>query len=515
MRGRALVAVMLVVSLLAMAAMRSLVQRRHEQIIPRAGSGSRLSQMNTFALGLVLGGLRGPLVMFLWTSSENQKTDRNLQDIDTKIELIRMLQPEFDSVHIFQIWNKAYNLSVQMANYQNKYTTILDALDYARSVDRERPDNINILMSMGEVYYQKLGQSNPEKVYYVPRVRQETLPKPAPERVRRGQAGWRRTRHDTMLDERGFLLPSLLEPDQGREGKPYTGAELQFLAGYNTPEKGGFPYGLSPHAIAYNYYRRAGRLQETTGQSHLQMSNSVVSSRSAVALRDWAVEEWQRGRTLEIQAAGKPVPTGTDPWSKELETSGSTLTFADTSDRTRRMIADAIFSYRRGSDVAGHAEQDYRRHIAIEEVAEVGLYGSQVDSAIAMQSLLEADHYFLASTAANAGFQPPVAPPPGETPATLLQKAAAAYQKAIDRYYALTLKYCVEDDVAATVYKQVAGPNFDKTNIQQADPKLYPALLDAVVQLHEREKRINIHGEDVTEYQTYIRRARERLQQIR
>ena len=39
--------------------------------------------MNSFALALLLGGLRGPLVMFLWTSSETQKTERNLEDFDT------------------------------------------------------------------------------------------------------------------------------------------------------------------------------------------------------------------------------------------------------------------------------------------------------------------------------------------------------------------------------------------------------------------------------------------------
>ena len=74
--------------------------------------------------------------MFLWTSSENQKTDRNLQDIDTKIELIRMLQPEFVSVHIFQIWNKAYNLSVQMSNLASKYATKSNGVSFTAAAGR-------------------------------------------------------------------------------------------------------------------------------------------------------------------------------------------------------------------------------------------------------------------------------------------------------------------------------------------------------------------------------------------
>src|SRR5204863_270247 len=140
-----------------------------------AGAGSSLSAMNSFALALLLGGLRGPLVMFLWTSSESQKTERNLEDFDTKVEWIRMLQPEFDTVHIFQIWNKAYNISVQMASLANKYRTIIDAIDYARSVDQERPNNINILYAIGSVFGDKLGDSA-EKAYYTKRVREESLP---------------------------------------------------------------------------------------------------------------------------------------------------------------------------------------------------------------------------------------------------------------------------------------------------------------------------------------------------
>src|SRR5215212_4113491 len=89
-------------------------------------SVSALGSMNSFALALLLGGLRGPLAMVLWATSEAQKADRNLEDFDTKVEWIRLLQPEFDTVHMFQIWNKAYNISVQYAALPNRYLTIID-----------------------------------------------------------------------------------------------------------------------------------------------------------------------------------------------------------------------------------------------------------------------------------------------------------------------------------------------------------------------------------------------------
>ena len=140
-----------------------------------ATEATTLGQVDSFTLGLLLGGLRGPLVMALWTSSENQKSERDLADFDTKIELIRLLQPEFDTVHLFQIWNKAYNISVQMANLPNKYAVILDALDYAAKVDAERPDNINIQAAVAGIFFNKLGESS-EKLYYRQRMRDETLP---------------------------------------------------------------------------------------------------------------------------------------------------------------------------------------------------------------------------------------------------------------------------------------------------------------------------------------------------
>src|SRR6202012_4826803 len=113
---------------------------------------STLGNMDSFALALMLGGLRGPLVMFLWPAIENQKADHNLDDVDTMIEWVRLLQPEFASVHMFQMWNKAYNISAMMTSPANKYAVVLDALEYGANVDRDRPGDINILRSIQDIY---------------------------------------------------------------------------------------------------------------------------------------------------------------------------------------------------------------------------------------------------------------------------------------------------------------------------------------------------------------------------
>src|SRR3954466_7090866 len=152
------IVVLLLVALIATGFTRSLADAKRTAgqslgSMGASGGGSQLSRMNSFALALLLGGLRGPLVMILWTSSEAQKSERNLEDFDTKVEWIRLLQPEFDSVHIFQVWNKAYNISVQMASLANKYATILDAVDYAQRVEAGRPNNINMIYSIAGIYF--------------------------------------------------------------------------------------------------------------------------------------------------------------------------------------------------------------------------------------------------------------------------------------------------------------------------------------------------------------------------
>src|SRR3954454_4297756 len=169
-RGRGRIAAVLIVALLASAWLQQAAYSFRSDAINRGRpkgvpGASRLANLDSYSLALLLGGLRGPLVMFLWTSSEAQKSDRDLESFGTKVEMIRLLQPEFDSVHLFQIWNLAYNVSVQYASNANKYGAILDAIDYGRRADQLSPDNISLISAIGGVYADKLGGST-EKEYY-------------------------------------------------------------------------------------------------------------------------------------------------------------------------------------------------------------------------------------------------------------------------------------------------------------------------------------------------------------
>jgi hypothetical protein len=184
----------------------------------RAGAGagkasSTIGTLDSYTMVLLLGGLRGPLVMYLWASSENQKNERDLEDFDTKVELIRQLQPEFVSVHLFQIWNKGYNISAQAPSLPAKYGIILDALEYGYEVDRGRPNDMNILLALNQMFQHKLGASGQDSVYYRRRIRSDTKYRPADPPL---GVGVLRMRMDPMLGPDGNLLPKLDQPTTPR-----------------------------------------------------------------------------------------------------------------------------------------------------------------------------------------------------------------------------------------------------------------------------------------------------------
>ena len=512
-RGRKSLVILLIISILAVWGMRVIVYAQRQTLeVERRRAATHLAGMDTFALGLILGGLRGPLVMFLWTSIESQKIEKNLENIDTKIELVRMLQPQFMSVHIFQMWNKAYNLSVQVASLANKYSMILSAIEYGLKVDAEQRDNINILVALGETYFQKLG-SSAEKNYYIQRIRQDSLPQPAARRDVRRDITWQRTQHDTLLDEKGFLLPTLIAPRADRPNpKPgstmeYDGSDLQFLRQFNTPEQGGFPYGVSPLALGYNYYKRAAAVQNTTGQRHLYTSDGVVDSRPGIVLRTWAEEELERARRQEVTCYGKPLPE--DRWALEPLTASvpPNTKMPATDEKIRRAVAEALFSYRRASNVAALAARDFEQHAHNEAFAENSYtYVYHIDTAKALAALAAADGaYFNAMAAANGLSTNPASS----------AELTALYQKTLDLYYFALLRNDVDDETAAAVYPRAmqlpAGQVLNKATLVGVDAKFYPAIYEATVAEYRRKNRIRVLDEATSEYSAYLERARQRL----
>lgn len=524
-------------------------------------------QFNSYTLGLLLGGLRGPLVMTLWSSSESQKSERNLEDINTKIELIGLLQPEFDTVHLFQIWNKAYNLSVQMSNLAGKYATILDAIDYANKRRIERPQNINLESQLASVYFDKLGNSA-EKTYYRERVRDESM---AP--MGQVQFTFPTNRRDDFVklalaagaDSRRFsirplsgsedLLVSRLRSDyadrmiaqftgdrvtstriEPRTNKnsasvirtsmdPVLDAQgklLPSLASHETPDQKSdidwrpqdgelaylvrfepYTYGVSPFAFAYNYYKRSVALQEGLKQHHAQLSERVISSRPALSLKHWSEEELERARLAEMAQFGLP-PTPESKAPLPYELPASTLELSQVSDTP--LVKEAIYGYERTASLIATALVEYREHLQRYRGEDATMYGSHMAHSMAIGELASGDALFLQAALAK-----------GEDRKRIAQQAIEHYRRAVDLLSLNILAYYTPEEILRSAMPQGYG-KIDAMNAFE-NPSAFPAdqimpTLGRVYQIGGSMPEFASISE-IFEYRTYTARALQRMDTLR
>jgi len=489
--NRAPIIVVLIIALILAGITRSWANRLRGNDLS-AASGSSLSGMNSFGLGLLLGGLRGPLVMFLWSTSESQKSTDNLDDFDTKVEWIRLLQPEFDSVHIFQIWNKAYNISVKMTSVSNKYTTIIDALDYADRQDKGRPNNISLITAKAGVYFDKLGGSS-EKWYYRDRVRKETAYRDvanAPNRT------GRRLELDSLVDAKFQIRPQYLQPGNIRLQDPkdpsmnYDGSELQHLQRWAP-----YPYGLSPYALAYAYYKRAQVLERVGNQVHPQLSDLVVDSRPALSLKFWSEDEWERGRRAEIEAlALKMPPAAVERTEIELVSMRVPLSGAIVKPSAAER---AIYSYDLSVRLCDDAEAEYQTHLR-KHTQNTLTYQNHRDALQAQKHLLAGDRDYLRAMLL-----------PADQRTALLASAKASYEQALIYNRILIVRYLISDPM----FVRIAPAGVSKDNLLD-HPQALEGLATQAAQAISAGGEAGGYAEDFEEYNRYVTRARNRLSSI-
>jgi hypothetical protein len=461
-----------------------------------------LSSMNTYSLALMLGGLRGPLVMVLWSKVESQKIDRDLEDMDTMIEWIRLLQPEFDTVHIFQIWNKAYNISVLMASTAAKYATILDAIDYGRHVDQDRPGDLNINDSLARVFAEKLGSKNvAEHLFYRKQFRQDTMDDAArnvafPEETgryrRMGLKFADSKRMGPILDEQNNLLSQFDTPifkrpaDLASDSQWNDGSELQYLKTYEP-----FPYGIPPTAMGYNYAKRAQVAMTVGGQRPLQISDTVVDSRPGLLLKQWSEEEADRAVNSEARAMG--MKGEADGHVLEVSTApfGPDAKVVDAG-----ALQSAIYSYKLTARICVDSYREYERHLANPQyVNPYQTYTSHLEELRSLQILATAD------SAYSQALVDPV------NRATLLKTAAANYREARAQYERMLLRYATEESVAGPLYRNSKNIDIDRMNIDDLNA-LFVQMLAGVAKLPKIQREYDDPRDD---YGSHITRADTRL----
>jgi hypothetical protein len=436
-RGRFGILAVMIVCLLAASVLRQQsldwqLAQSGRTALPASGG---VGQLNSFALALVLGGLRGPLVIYLWTSSESQKNERNLEDFDTKLEWIRLLQPEFDTVHLFQMWNKAYNVSVLLASPADKYTCIMQALEYGESVLKEKPGDMNILAETGNIYSIKLGGHavRPEQKFYNRQLCEESMTDANRKLAFPDDAHFSRLwQGSRVLDDHNNILPELLAPTRPRPaeaaGDWNDGSTLQYLARFQP-----FPYGICPGAMAYNYAKRAQIAQTVDGQKPLQVSAMVIDSRPAIELEQWMLETASQGRLAEAHAFDIAVPDEGSP-QPDVDLSGISPTAKPVEPRA---FQAAIDQYTLAARLSRDALDELERHLKNPDYEQrISLYASHIDDVQAAYYLRSADRDYLMARNLPEG------------PARQLrQQTVANYQHGIAQCERILLTFYTPDEV--------------------------------------------------------------------
>jgi hypothetical protein len=559
-KSRIATVIVLLISFVAMSFLQNRSQRWHQELVQNTGSEAKISNLDSFSLALLLGGFRGPLVMMLWSSSEAQKQSKDLEDFDSKIELIRLLQPEFDSVHIFQMWNKAYNISVQMANNSDKYATIVDALEYGYRQNAQHPDDMNILSSIGRIFFDKLGGSQ-EQDYYTKRVERETFPDvrmtiPAARLAdldallkqagindatkRNGLTAQARQTGAVIIDKLTFdalhrelngpgvefsaVMPAVksdtkrrirLDPILDLNGNltPEAAArpELQFLTRFQP-----FPYGVPPMAIGCAYFKQCQILKDRMHTRSLEQSDLVVDNRPAINTENWAEKEWGWGRRAEMIALGKGLPVGAN-YADERD--NSELPTADVSPAApvadRVAAEEALYHYSLIPRIAVVCEQEFQRHATNYPAATVMFsYHRQQLRAMSLACLADRSYLTAMLLPVDDGHRPP-----------LLADAARNYRMAMLQWEVLVLKHELPDELMAKVVphgvqleefvNQMHAQSLAAVASNTRNGTPLDELVSNFTKYLEANPRYDVHHDDRVSTLRYIQRAFERLVQLR
>jgi hypothetical protein len=112
------------------------------------------------AIQLVLTGSRGLAVCALWLNAIDKQKKQEWNELDISVNSITKMQPHFTAPWLFQSWNLAYNVSVEMDRLNDMYFYIargISIIAEGESLNRNNPD---LRYNVGFYYQNKFGVSD-------------------------------------------------------------------------------------------------------------------------------------------------------------------------------------------------------------------------------------------------------------------------------------------------------------------------------------------------------------------
>ncbi len=113
------------------------------------------------------GGLRAPLVNYLWIRANELKDEGRYYDARQMAEWICYLQPRFDGVWSFHAWNMAWNISVATHTEQERWQWVTNGMKLLRDEGIPyNPQSIVLYKELGWLFFSKMGGDTDEMHRY-------------------------------------------------------------------------------------------------------------------------------------------------------------------------------------------------------------------------------------------------------------------------------------------------------------------------------------------------------------
>ncbi len=117
-------------------------------------------------LTLAPGGLRAPIVSFLWMRAEELKEKGRFHEMRDLSEWICRFMPRYPGVWDYHAWNMVWNVSVTAHSGDERWRWLESGINLLR--DRGialNPRSLGLYKELGWIYYEKLGQGTDEMHY--------------------------------------------------------------------------------------------------------------------------------------------------------------------------------------------------------------------------------------------------------------------------------------------------------------------------------------------------------------
>jgi hypothetical protein len=130
-----------------------------------AGLGELFNELEAgeFAGTLLLGGMRGLVIDLLWLRASRASEEGRFYESVALYELISKVQPRFEIVWNHMAWHMAYNIAVEMATVEEKWSWFLAGITASATGVRRNPQGERVLRDLAWMMFHK-GADYPDRV---------------------------------------------------------------------------------------------------------------------------------------------------------------------------------------------------------------------------------------------------------------------------------------------------------------------------------------------------------------